>query len=103
MQLKYEIEILYFKLSFNFIEIKLKEEKKRILQLAVVPPICLDSKQRRYKYINNNGYVNDPAALFKANKNETFWNEKEKEIFLEKLLAYGKNFEIIATFLEKKV
>ncbi len=69
----------------------------------MVPPLCLDLKQRRYKFINNNGFVADPAALFKAARSETFWNEKEKEIFLEKLLCYGKNFEIIATFLEKKV
>lgn len=80
-----------------------EEEKKRIFQLAVVPPLCLDSKQRRYKFINNNGFVSDPAALFKTARIETFWNDKEKEIFLEKLLTYGKNFEIISTFLEKKV
>ena len=71
--------------------------------LAVVPPLCLDSRQRRYKYINNNGFVSDPDAMFKAARNETFWNDKEKEIFLEKILTYGKNFEIISTFLEKKV
>ena len=45
----------------------------------------------------------DPVSLFKAAKNEVFWNEKEKETFLEKLLIFGKNFDIIASFLEKKV
>lgn len=80
----------------------IEEERKRIYQLAVVPPMCLDERQRRYKFINNNGFVKDPAALFKAAKNEVFWNEKEKEIFLDKLLLFGKNFEIIARFLDKK-
>ena len=47
--------------------------------------------------------MSDPVALFRSAKNEVFWNDKEKEIFLEKLLIYGKNFEIIATFLDKKV
>ncbi len=80
-----------------------QEERKRIYQLAVVPPLCIDEGQRRYKFMNNNGYVSDPVSLFKTAKNEVFWNEKEKEIFLEKLLLFGKNFEIIATFLDKKV
>lgn len=81
----------------------IKEERKRILALSVVPPLCLDTRQRRYKFINNNGYVQDPVALFKSIKNEIFWNEKEKEIFLDKLVTFGKNFELIATYLEKKV
>lgn len=47
--------------------------------------------------------MKDPVALFKSTKNEVFWNDKEKEIFLDKLLMFGKNFEVIATFLDKKV
>jgi len=78
------------------------EERKRIHQLAVVPPLCLDNKQRRYKFINNNGFISDPVALFRAAKNEVYWTEKEKEIFLEKMLNFGKNFEIIASYLDKK-
>ena len=80
----------------------LEDERRRVIHLAVVPPLCLDSRQRRYKFINTNGYVQDPVALFKAAKNEVYWTEKEKEIFLEKLLTFGKNFEIISTYLEKK-
>lgn len=68
-----------------------------------MPPLCIDARQKRYKFINNNGYVEDPVALFTLHKNEVYWNEKEKEIFLEKLLMFGKNFEIIASYLEKKV
>jgi hypothetical protein len=70
--------------------------------LSVVPPLCLDTKQKRVTFVNNNGFVADPVALFKAAKNEVYWNEKEKEIFLEKLLTYGKNFDVIASFLDKK-
>jgi len=80
----------------------IEEERKRVYQLAVVPPLCVDARLRKYKFINNNGYVQDPVALFKSVKNEVFWNEKEKEIFLDKLVTFGKNFELIATFLEKK-
>jgi hypothetical protein len=80
-----------------------KEERKRVFQLAVVPPSCFDSKQKKYKFIDNNGFVSDPVTLFKSVKNEVFWDEKEKGIFLEKLLTFGKNFEIIASYLDKKV
>ena len=80
-----------------------EEERKRLHQSAVIPPLCFDDKQRRYKFINNNGYIKDPIALFKSKHNQVFWCEKEREIFLEKLLLYGKNFELIASFLEKKV
>jgi hypothetical protein len=68
-----------------------------------VPPLCLDAKQKRYKYINKNGFVSDPVTLFKSVKGEVYWNEKEKEIFLDKMLNFGKNFEVIATYLDKKV
>ena len=49
--------------------------------------------------------MKDPQSLFqiKQQKNEFHWNEREKEIFLEKLLMYGKNFTAIASYLEKKV
>ncbi len=70
--------------------------------LSVVPPLCFDTKQKRVTFVNNNGFVADPVALFKSAKNEVYWNEKEKEIFLEKLLTYGKNFDVIASFLDKK-
>lgn len=81
-----------------------EDERKRLHQSAVVPPLCFDDKQqRRYKFINNNWFIKDPVALFKSKHNQVFWCEKEREIFLEKLLLYGKNFELIASFLEKKV
>lgn len=80
-----------------------EEDRKRLHQSAVIPPLCFDNKQRRYKFINNNGYIQDPIGLFKSKHNQVFWCEKEREIFLEKLLLYGKNFELIASFLEKKV
>jgi len=68
-----------------------------------VPPLQIDERQKRYKYINNNGFVKDPVALYKSAKNQVFWNDREKELFLDKLLIFGKNFEIIATFIDKKV
>jgi hypothetical protein len=83
-----------------------EEERKRLYDLAIVPPMCLmlDPKHKHQwpKYIDNNGFVADPIALFKSVKSEVYWNEKEKETFLEKMLTYGKNFEAIATFLDKK-
>ncbi|RMZ98527.1 nuclear receptor corepressor 1-like [Brachionus plicatilis] len=79
-----------------------EEERKRMLALSVVPPVIYDERRRKYSFVNENGFVADPVALFKQCKNEVFWNEKEKEIFLEKMLIYGKNFDAIASFLDKK-
>jgi nuclear receptor co-repressor 1 len=72
--------------------------------LSVVPPLCLEQRAGTptIKFINNNGFVSDPVALFKSARNEMHWNEREKELFLEKLLTYGKNFDVIASFLDKK-
>lgn len=81
-----------------------EEERKRFQQLAVIPPLCLNDKQKRFKFINKNGLVKDPVQLFKNKQNDiNNWTEKEKELFLEKFLVFGKNFEIISSFIEKKV
>jgi len=100
-----EVNNLYYLIIFNKIKHTnhSKEERKRVFQLAVVPPSCFDSKQKKYTFIDNNGFVSDPVSLFKAVKNEVYWDEKEKAIFLEKLLTFGKNFEIIASYIDKKV
>lgn len=79
-----------------------EDERKRMLALSVVPPVLYDERHRKYSFVNENGFVSDPVSLFKQCKNEVFWNEKEKEIFLEKMLIFGKNFDAIASFLDKK-
>lgn len=36
-------------------------EMKRMRSLAVIPPILLDDKLRKHKFVNNNGLILDPV------------------------------------------
>ena len=69
---------------------------------AVIPPLMLDSKQRRYSFINNNGLITDLPKVAKENEYYNIWTDSEKEIFKEKFLQHPKNFGVIASYLEKK-
>lgn len=69
---------------------------------AVIPPLMLDLKQRRYSFINNNGLITDLPKVAKENEYFNIWTESEKEIFKEKFLQHPKNFGVIASYLEKK-
>lgn len=69
---------------------------------AVIPPLMLDSKQKRYSFINNNGLVTDLPKAAKEDEYSNVWTDCEKEIFREKFLQHPKNFGIIASYLDKK-
>ncbi|XP_071945276.1 uncharacterized protein [Antedon mediterranea] len=75
---------------------------RHIRSLAVVPPMLFDSHQRRIKYINKNGIVEDPMKEHKEKQLFNTWSDEEKEMFKEKFLQHPKNFLLIASFLEKK-
>lgn len=70
---------------------------------AVVPPMMLDARQRKLRYTNNNGRVEDPMAEDEERKFINVWTPQEKNIFKEKYLQHPKNFSYIAQFLERKV
>ncbi len=69
---------------------------------AVIPPLMLDLKQRRYCFINNNGLLTDLPKVAKENEYFNTWTDAEKDIFKEKFLQHPKNFGVIASYLEKK-
>lgn len=71
--------------------------------LAVIPPMMLDVRQRRMRFLNNNGLLEDPVAVSKEQNHLGRWTEQEKQIFKEKYLQHPKNFSLIATFLPRKV
>lgn len=56
-------------------------------QLSVIPPMMYDSEQRRVKFINMNGLMDDPMKVYKARQFMNVWTEHEKEIFKEKWVA----------------
>lgn len=53
-------------------------------QLSVIPPMMYDSEQRRVKFINMNGLMDDPMKVYKSRQFMNVWTEHEKEIFKEK-------------------
>lgn len=56
-------------------------------QLSVIPPMMYDSEQRRVRFINMNGLMEDPMKVYKARQLMNVWTEHEKEIFREKYVA----------------
>ncbi|XP_066149114.1 uncharacterized protein Smr [Euwallacea fornicatus] len=78
-------------------------EDKKMRSYAVIPPILLDSKERRIKYTNNNNFVDDMEAIYKSRQYLNIWTNGEKETFKEKYLQHPKNFyQISQTLGEKK-
>uniref|UniRef100_A0A3B3BUZ9 Nuclear receptor corepressor 1 n=1 Tax=Oryzias melastigma TaxID=30732 RepID=A0A3B3BUZ9_ORYME len=80
-----------------------ENNEKQMRQLSVIPPMMYDSEQRRVKFINMNGLMDDPMKVYKARQFMNVWTEHEKEIFKEKFVQHPKNFGLIATYLERKV
>lgn len=56
-------------------------EDKKMRSYAVIPPILHDQKERRVKYQNTNGYVEDMEAMYKSRQLLNLWTASEKEIF----------------------
>lgn len=90
---------------------------------AVIPPLMLDSAQRRCVFYNENGALQDMEADFKVisilhfieietnetstvnlkeRKNLNVWTAGEKEVFKEKFLQHPKNFGAISASLDRK-
>ncbi|XP_061753947.1 nuclear receptor corepressor 1 isoform X3 [Nerophis ophidion] len=79
-----------------------ENNEKQMRQLSVIPPMMYDSEQRRVKFINMNGLMDDPMKEYKARQFMNVWTEHEKEIFKEKFVQHPKNFGLIASYLERK-
>ncbi|KAK3589150.1 hypothetical protein CHS0354_017117 [Potamilus streckersoni] len=79
-----------------------EEEDKKMRSYAVIPPMMLDARQRKLRFINNNGFIEDPMEEYKERKHINCWSIHEKQIFKEKYLQHPKNFALIATYLDKK-
>lgn len=77
-------------------------EDKKMRSYAVIPPILLDSKERKITYQNNNGHIVDMEAVYKSRQFLNVWTASEKEIFKEKYLQHPKNFGVIASYLDRK-
>lgn len=77
-------------------------EDKKMRSYAVIPPILLDTKERKVTYRNNNGHIVDMEVEYKSRQFLNVWTPSEKEIFKEKYLQHPKNFGVIASYLDRK-
>ncbi|XP_044260119.1 nuclear receptor corepressor 1 [Tribolium madens] len=77
-------------------------EDKKMRSYAVIPPILLDSKERKITYQNDNGFIEDMEMVYKSRQFLNIWTPSEKEVFKEKYLQHPKNFGVIASFIERK-
>nr|WGL50249.1 R2R3 MYB transcription factor [Lagerstroemia indica] len=68
-----------------------------------MPALILDEREKIVsRFISFNGLVEDPCAVEKERTMINPWTVDEREIFLEKLGKYGKDFRRIASFLDHK-
>ena len=79
-----------------------QNEDKKMRAYAVIPPILLEEKKRKQRYINKNGLIEEPISEYKEFKNINIWTEQERDIFKEKYLQHPKNFVVIGSYLERK-
>ncbi|XP_073297512.1 uncharacterized protein [Primulina huaijiensis] len=68
-----------------------------------MPAIILDKKEMQMsRFISNNGLVEDPRALETERSMINTWTSEERDIFIDKLATFGKDFRKIASFLDHK-
>ncbi|MEE6468495.1 hypothetical protein FKM82_008299 [Ascaphus truei] len=79
-----------------------ENNEKQMRQLSVIPPMMFDAEQRRVKFINMNGLMEDPMKIYKDRQFMNLWTDHEREIFKEKFVQHPKNFGLIASYLERK-
>ncbi|MCH88355.1 nuclear receptor corepressor, partial [Trifolium medium] len=88
----------------NFTSKLLSESQPQLQRNTLrMPALILDEKEKMVtKFISSNGLVEDPLAIEKERDMINPWTSEEKEIFLEKFAAFGKDFRKIASFLDHK-
>merc|ERR1711981_16943 len=77
-------------------------EDKKMHSYAVIPPLLLPPDERRRKFTNTNGLIQDPMLIYNERKYVNMWTDQERETFKDKYLQHPKNFGLIAQYLERK-
>ncbi|KAL6619734.1 hypothetical protein ACP70R_034873 [Stipagrostis hirtigluma subsp. patula] len=76
---------------------------KRCRTLLKMPALIIDDREKEYsRFVSKNGLVEDPVLVEKERTMINPWTQKEKEIFMEMLAKFGKDFSKISSFLMHK-
>ncbi|GAA0141119.1 hypothetical protein LIER_02334 [Lithospermum erythrorhizon] len=68
-----------------------------------MPPMIIDRQEKMEpRFISYNGMVEDPIAVEKERSIFNPWSQEEKELLIDKLAEFGKDFTLISSFLELK-
>lgn len=88
----------------NFASKLLEDSRTKIYRSALnMPSLILDNKEKiMSRFISSNGLVEDPCSAEKERCIINPWTTEEKEIFLDKLSIFGKDFRKIASFFYNK-
>ncbi|KAJ4848587.1 hypothetical protein Tsubulata_020255 [Turnera subulata] len=80
-----------------------ESQVKNYRSVLKMPALILDEKERLAScFVSNNGLVEDPCAVEKERAMINPWTSEEREIFMDKLATFGKDFRKIAAFLDHK-
>ncbi|OVA18114.1 SANT/Myb domain [Macleaya cordata] len=89
-------------LGFNS-KLLLDSEIKLYRSTLKMPALILDEMEKSIsRFVTSNGLVEDPCAVEKERLMINPWMPKEKEVFMEMLTIFGKDFKRIASFLDHK-
>nr|KYP42508.1 Nuclear receptor corepressor 2 [Cajanus cajan] len=81
-------------------EISHHEVNENILKM---PTLILDKRDKIFSmFTSSNGLVDDPLTIEKERSMINPWTFEERNIFLEKFVAFGKDFRKISSFLDHK-
>ncbi|KAF5733760.1 hypothetical protein HS088_TW16G00200 [Tripterygium wilfordii] len=76
---------------------------KHCREALKMPALILDNKEKMLsRFTSSNGLLEDPLAVEKERTLVNPWTLEEKEIFMDKLAVFGKDFRKIASFLDHK-
>ena len=73
---------------------------KKMKSLAVVVPNLLDADERRFKYVDKNGFLDDPKQLYLQHTKEMpIWTEAEKTVFRREFINHPKMWHKIVPLI----
>ncbi|OQU77310.1 hypothetical protein SORBI_3009G027300 [Sorghum bicolor] len=76
---------------------------KRCRNYLKMPALIIDEKEKECsRFLSKNGLVEDPVLVEKERVMINPWTQEEKEIFMEMLAKFGKDFSKISCFITHK-